>query len=116
MKARLPKEYSGKGMGNMNDMIKQAQKMQEDMKNLQAELDEREFEVKAGGGAVTVVMTGKKRLQSIALSPEIVDPDDIEMLQDIIVAAVNEAASTVDDTVESEMGRLTGGLNIPGLV
>lgn len=90
MKARLPQGMGG-GPQNMNAMIRQAQKMQEDMKKKQAELEEMEFKTTAGGGMVEVTMTGKKELRELVLKPEVVDPEDIEMLQDLIVAAVNEA-------------------------
>lgn len=113
MKARIPKGMGGGG--NMNAMLQQAQKMQEKMVQLQEELDAREFEVTAGGGMVTVKMTGKKQLLNLELKPDIVDPDDIEMLQDIIVAAINEAVRTIDETVENEMGEITGGMGMPGM-
>ena len=114
MKARLPEGYSGK-WNNMNSMIRQAQKMQEEMTRVQGELEEREFSATAGGGAVEVVMTGKKQMKSIVLKPEVVDPEDIEMLQDLIQAAVNEALTKVEETSAAEMEKVTGGLNIPGL-
>lgn len=114
MKARLP-EGRGGGPGNMQSMLKQAQKMQEDMANLQAELDEKEYDVQAGGGAVKVKIGGKLEIKNIEIDPEIVDPDDVETLQDIIVAAVNEAIKTVNDTNTEEMGKITGGLNLGGM-
>ena len=114
MKARLPKGMGG-GAQNMNAMIRQAQQMQEDMTNLQAELDEKEYEVSAGGGMVTVRINGKKEVLSIDIKPDIVDPDDIETLSDILVAAVNQAISRVDATNNEEMGKITGGMNMPGL-
>ena len=89
--------------------------MQEDMENLKADLDEREYNISAGGGAVKVSINGKLEVKNIEISPEIVDPDDIETLSDIIVAAVNEAIKTVNNTNESEMGKITGALNIPGM-
>jgi hypothetical protein len=103
------------GMGNMNNMIKQAQKMQKEMAKLQEELEQRTVEASAGGGAITVIATGKKQIQEIKISPEVVDPDDVEMLQDLILAAVNEAMRKADEMVSSEMGKITGGLNIPGM-
>ncbi len=113
MKARLPK---GMGAGpNMQSMIKQAQKMQEDMETLQAELNEKEYDIAAGGGAVNVKINGKLEILAIDLKPEVVDPDDIETLSDILVAAVNEAIKTVNTTNSDEMGKITGGLNVPGL-
>ncbi|MDF2522121.1 MAG: YbaB/EbfC family nucleoid-associated protein [Clostridia bacterium] len=102
------------GMGNMNSMIKQAQKMQQDMLKIQEELEQRQIEASAGGGAVTVVVTGKKELVSINIKPEVVDPEDVEMLQDLILAAVNEAIRKAEEMVGSEMGKLTGGFNLPG--
>lgn len=114
MKARLPKGMGG-GPQNMSAMIKQAQKMQEDMENLQAELDEKEYTVTVGGGVVTVKINGKKEILAIDLKPEIVDPDDIESLSDTLVAAVNEAIKKVDATNSAEMQKITGALNVPGL-
>ncbi|MFZ5987828.1 MAG: YbaB/EbfC family nucleoid-associated protein [Bacillota bacterium] len=102
--------------GNMGNLIKQAQKMQKDMEKLQQELQERTVEASAGGGAITVVATGKKEIKEINIKPEVVDPDDVEMLQDLILAAVNEALRKADEMVNGEMGKITGGLGgIPGL-
>ena len=112
MRANIPKSA---GPQNMQAMLKQAQKMQEDMENLQAELDEREYEVSAGGGMVTVKISGKKEILAIDIKPEIIDPDDPEMLSDILVAAVNEAIKRVEDTNSAEMQKVTGALNMPGL-
>ena len=95
MKANIPKGLGGPQ--NMQGMIRQAQKMQEQMTELQEQLDSREYEVKAGGGAVTVVITGKKEIKSLNIAPEIVDPDDIETLTDVLTAAFNEAIKRVDD-------------------
>lgn len=106
--------FQGGGMGNMNNMIKQAQKMQKDMMKVQEELELRQIEASAGGGAVTVVVTGKKELVSIKIKPEVVDPEDVEMLQDLILAAVNEAIRKAEEMVSGEMGKLTGGLGLPG--
>ena len=114
MKAKLPKGMGG-GPTNMQGMIKQAQKMQEDMAALQADLDAREYEVKAGGGAVTVKINGKLEVLSIDMSEEIVDPDDIETMTDVLVAAVNEAIKKVNETNSAEMGKITGSLNMPGM-
>jgi DNA-binding YbaB/EbfC family protein len=96
-------------------MIKQAQKMQEDMEALQAELDEREYDISAGGGVVNLKINGKKEVLSIDIKPEIVDPDDIETLSDILVAAVNEAIKRVDETNNAEMSKITGNMSVPGL-
>ncbi len=114
MKARLPKGMGG-GPQNMQGMIRQAQKMQEDMAALQEELDAREYTVSAGGGVVSVTINGKREIRSIDIQPEIVDPDDIETLSDILVAAVNEAIKTVDATNNEEMAKITGAMNIPGM-
>ena len=114
MKARLPKGMGG-GPQNMNSMLRQAQKMQEDMANLQAELEEREYEVSAGGGVVSVKINGKREVLAINIEPEIVDPDDIETLSDILIAAVNEAIKKVDETSENEMSKITGQMNFPGM-
>ncbi len=110
-------KFTGGGMNNnnMNSMLKQAQKMQAEMERVQAETEEKTVEAKAGGGAVSVVMKGNKELISVKLSPEVVDPDDIEMLQDLIVAAVNEATKAANDLMEEGMRAVTGNLNIPGL-
>ena len=114
MRANLPKGMGG-GPQNMNAMIKQAQKMQEDMEALQADLDEREYDISAGGGVVNVKISGKKEILSIDIKPEIVDPDDIETLSDILVAAINEAIKRVNDTNEKEMGAITGQMSMPGM-
>ena len=99
----------------MQGVIKQAQKMQERMAELQAELDEREYDFTVGGGMITIKMNGKKEMQSIEIKPEVVDPDDIDMLQDLIVAGVNEAISSIEKTNNDEMSKVTGNLNIPGM-
>ncbi|MGN1410067.1 MAG: YbaB/EbfC family nucleoid-associated protein [Eubacteriales bacterium] len=113
MKAKLPKGVGG-GPSNMQSMIKQAQKIQDDMTALQEQLDTREYEIKAGGGVVTVRINGKLEVLSIDISPEVVDPDDIETLSDIITAGVNEAIKKVTETNNEEMSKVTGGLNVPG--
>ena len=114
MRANVPKGMGG-GPQNMQAMIRQAQKMQEDMEALQADLDAREYEVKAGGGVVSVKINGKKEILSIDIEPEIVDPDDVETLSDILVAAVNEAIKRVETTNSTEMDKITKGMNMPGL-
>ena len=104
----------GGGMpGNMNQLMKQAQKMQKQMEETQAELEKRSLEVTAGGGAVKIIINGKKEIQEIVISPDVVDPDDIEMLQDLILTAVNEAIRSADEMVQTEMGKITGGMNLP---
>ena len=114
MKARLPQGMGG-GPQNMQNMLRQAQKMQENMQKMQAELEAKEIESSVGGGAVTVKVNGKKELIDINIKPEVVDPDDIEMLQDLVISAVNEALRKVDDAQSSQMSKMTGGMNIPGL-
>ena len=113
MRANIPKGMGG-GPQNMNAMIKQAQKMQEDMAALQEELDAREYDISAGG-VVGVKIKGKKEILAIDIKPEIVDPDDIETLSDILVAAVNEAIKRVEDTNTAEMSKITGNMGMPGL-
>ena len=113
MRANIPKGMGG--AGNMQAMLRQAQKMQEDMANLQAELDEKVYDVSAGGGMVKVTINGKKEILAIDIKPDIVDPDDIETLQDILVAAVNQAITQVETTNTEQMGKITGGMNMPGL-
>ena len=112
MKVRIPN--SG-GPGNMNQMLKQAQKMQEDMTNLQADLEEREYTATSGGGMVEVTVDGKHLIKSIKINPDAVDPEDVEMLEDLVTVAVNEAVGNAIKTAEEEMGAITGGLNMPGL-
>lgn len=114
MRANYPKGLGGPQ--NMNGMMKQVQKMQEEMTALQTELEEREYEVSAGGGMVKVKINGKREILHIDIQPDIVDPDDIETLSDVVTAAVNEAIKKVDSTSESEMQKITGGLNIPGIL
>ncbi len=107
-----------RGMGggaNMNQMLKQAQKMQEQMLKMQEEMETKTYEAAAGGGAVKVVLDGKRELKEVILSPEVVDPDDIEMLQDLIIAAVNEGLRKVEEASAAQLGSITGGMNIPGL-
>ena len=100
----------------MQQMMKQAQRMQQDMQRLQAELELREVEASAGGGMVQVVATGKKEIKSIVIDPQVVDPDDVDMLQDLVIAAVNEAMRKAEEMVQGEMAKVTGGLNLGGLV
>lgn len=101
--------------GNMNNMMKQVQKMQRDMQEAQEKIESEAFEATAGGGAIKVTVNGKKEVLSIELKPEVVDPDDIEMLQDLIIVAVNEALKTAEDTMSKSLSKFTGGMNIPGL-
>ncbi len=112
MKARLPEGY---GMSR-GDMMKQVQKMQEDMASMQAELAEREYQGTAGGGMVTATVKGNHTVVRVDVKPEVIDPDDAEMLGDLVAAAVNAAITAANDESESEMGKLTGGINIPGIL
>ncbi|MCQ2440535.1 MAG: YbaB/EbfC family nucleoid-associated protein [Clostridia bacterium] len=112
MKVRIPN--SG-GPNNMNQMLKQAQKMQEDMATLQEDLDQREYTATSGGGMISVTVDGKHLIKSIKISPDAVDAEDTEMLEDLITVAVNEAVNNAIKTAEEEMGAVTGGLNIPGM-
>lgn len=114
MKVRLPQGMGG-GPQNMNAMIKQAQKMHEEMEKTQAELDAKEYTIRAGGGVVTVTIGGDKVVKSVEISKDIIDPDDPETLQDIIVAAFNEAYKTVETTNSEAMAKITGNVNMPGL-
>ena len=103
------------GGGNMQQLARQAKKLEQQMAKMQEELESREYEASAGGGMVTVKVSGKKELISLEIKPEAVDPDDVEMLQDMVLAAVNEALRTASDATEREMGKLTGGMSMPGL-
>ena len=99
----------------MQSMLKQAQKMQEDMAAMQSELEAREYDVAAGGGVVNVKINGKKEILSVKIEPEVVDPDDIETLEDLIVAAVNEAIKKVESVSQDEMSKITGSMSLPGM-
>ena len=112
MKVRLPQGVGG-GPSNMQSMLKQAQKMQEEMAEKQAELEEREYDVAAGGGVVNVKINGKKEILSVKIDPEVVDSDDVETLEDLIVAAVNEAIKKVEEISANEMQKITGSMNLP---
>ena len=104
----------GFGGGNMNNLMKQAQAMKKQMENMQKEVEQAEFEITSGGGAVSVKINGKKEVLSIKIKPEVVDPEDVEMLEDLVLTAVNEAIRKVEDETTNKMGKVTGGLNIPG--
>ena len=114
MKVRLPKGMGG-GPQNMQGMLRQAQKMQDDMAALQEDLDNREYDVSAGGGVVNVKINGKKEILSIKIDPEVVDPDDVETLEDLVTAAVNEAIKKVEAISSEEMQKITGGIGMPGM-
>lgn len=105
----------GMGGANMNNLLKQAQKFQKEMEKMQSDLENKEFEASVGGGAVAAVVNGKRELIDIKIKEEVVDPDDVEMLQDLIITAVNEALKKAEEQTNSEMGKLTGGMNIPGM-
>lgn len=103
------------GMPNMQKLMQQAKKMQEDMLRKQEELKEKTVEISSGGGAVTVVLSGAMELMSIKIDPEVVDAEDVEMLEDLVAAAVNEGIKKVQDLTNSELGSVTGGMNLPGM-
>jgi len=112
----MPKGFGGMPGGmNMNNMLKQAQKMQKQMAEMQEGLAEKTLEVSAGGGAIKVTVTGEKQIKDLVISPDVVDPDDVEMLQDLVISAVNEALRQMDETVNNQMSKITGGMNMPGL-
>ena len=114
MKANIPKGMGG-GPGNMQAMLRQAQKMQEDAQRVQEELEQTEYSATAGGGAVSATVNGKHDLTALTISPDVVDPDDAEMLADLVMAAINEANRAAAKDAEAKMGAVTGGMNIPGL-
>lgn len=103
------------GMANMQGMMKKVQKMQQDMLKMQEELKNRTVEATAGGGAVTVAVTGRKTVEKVTIAPSAVDPEDVEMLEDLVTTAVNEAMRKVDEMTEKEMGKITGGMKLPGM-
>ncbi len=115
MKARLPQGYGGGSANNMQQLARQAQKMQEAMETATAELEEKEYAATSGGNAVKVVVTGKMEVNSIEIDPEVIDPDDAEMLSDLIMAATNEALRAATKDKEDTMGNLSGGISIPGM-
>lgn len=103
------------GMANMQGMMKKVQKMQQDMLKMQEELKNRTVEATAGGGAVTVVVTGRKTVEKVTIAPSAVDPEDVEMLEDLVTTAINEGMRKVDEMTEKEMGKITGGMKLPGM-
>lgn len=115
MRARIPRGTNNANAQNMNSMIRQAQKMQDQITELQDEIEARDFSVTVGGGVVELVMTGKKTIKSLNIKPEVVDPEDIDTLQDLIISAVNETVSQIEQTTEDEMSKITGGVSLPGL-
>lgn len=112
MKAGKKKKIGGGGGGNLQSQMKQLQAMQREMEQTQAELGEKELTVTAGGGAIEVSANGNKEITKLVIDPEVIDPEDPEMLQDLIIAAVNEVMRQIDEMVEGEMGKITGGLNL----
>lgn len=115
MKARLPKGYGSGGANNIQQLARQAQKLQDDMEVASKELETKEYEAAAGGGAVKVTVTGKMELTKVEISPEVVDPEDVEMLSDLVMAAANEAIRAAAKEKEDKMETISGGLNIPGM-
>ena len=109
MNARIPNQ------GGQANMMKRLQQMQDDMARVQKECEEAEYKASAGGGAIDVTVNGSHQVVSVKIQPDVVDPEDVEMLEDLLVAAVNEAMRKADETMEREMGKITGGMNIPGL-
>lgn len=103
------------GGANMNNLMKQAQKLQKEMATMQGELEKKQFSATVGGGAVTATANGKKQLIDIKIKPEVVDPDDVEMLQDLVLSACNEALKKAEEETANEMKKLTGGFNLPGM-
>ena len=112
---KKPSKPAGMGGGSMQKQLQQMQAMQRQMEALQAEIEEKEVQTTAGGGAVSVTISGKKEITRLEIKPEVCDPDDIEMLQDLIIVAVNEGLRQIDEISNSEMSKLTGGMNFPGL-
>ena len=112
----MPKGFNPMGGGmNMNQLMKQAQKMQQQMAAMQDELANQTLEVSSGGGAVKVTVSGEKKILNLTISPDVVDPDDVEMLQDLVMSAINEALRQIEESANSQMSKLTGGLNLPGM-
>jgi len=111
----MAKGFGGMGGMNMNSLMKQAQKMQKQMAEIQDDLANKTLEVSSGGGAIKVVINGEKQITALTISPDAVDPDDVEMLQDLVMTAVNEAIRQMDEAVSGQMAKITGGMNMPGL-
>lgn len=115
MKARLPQGMGGGGAANLQQLARQAQKMQENIEKITAELETKEYTATSGGGMVTATVTGKMEVKSIEMKPEVVDPEDVEMLGDMIAAAINEAIRNAVTEKDEKMSAVSGGLNVPGL-
>ena len=112
MKARLPQGY---GKQNINELMQQAQQIQANVKQRQEELEAESYTITAGGGMITLTMTGKHQVTAVKINPDAVQPDDLEILEDLVAAAVNEAVRVVDETADAEMDKITSGLNLPGM-
>ena len=115
MKARMPQGYGGGGVSNFQQLARQAQKLQEQMGEATAELEEKDYTAASGGEAVKATVTGKMEVKSIEIKPEVVDPEDVEMLSDLVIAAVNEALRAAAADKAERMEKLSGGLNVPGI-
>lgn len=115
MKARLPQGYGGGGAANLQQLARQAQKLQEEMDAVSTQLETTEYSATTGGDAVKAVVTGKMEIKSLEIKPEVVDPDDVEMLSDLVIAAVNEALRAAASDKSERMEKISGGLNMPGL-
>lgn len=115
MKARLPQGYGGGGAQNLQQLARQAQKMQDEMEAATEELNAKEYTASAGGGMVSVTVSGEMEVKSLTIAPEVVDPDDIEMLQDLVIAATNEALRNANTDKEETMSKISGGMNLGGL-
>lgn len=116
MKARLPQGYGGGGASNLQQIARQAQKLQDEMDVVTSELNEKEYSATAGGDAVKATVTGKMEVKAIEMKPEVVDPEDVEMLSDLVIAAVNEALRTAAADKNERMEQISGGLNVPGFI
>ncbi|MGX8701815.1 YbaB/EbfC family nucleoid-associated protein [Clostridium sp. KNHs216] len=116
MKARLPQGYGGGGASNLQQLARQAQKIQEDMDQATAELEAKEYTAAAGGDAVKATVTGKMEVKAIDIKPEVVDPEDVEMLSDLVLAAVNEALRAAAADKSQRMEKISGGINMPGML
>ena len=111
----MPKGFGGPPGMNMQGLMKQAQKMQKQMAQMQEELANKTLEVSSGGGAIKVTINGEKQITDLSISPEVVDPYDVEMLQDLVISAVNEAYRQMEESVAAQMSKITGGVSMPGL-
>ncbi|MCL2187644.1 MAG: YbaB/EbfC family nucleoid-associated protein [Defluviitaleaceae bacterium] len=111
----MPKGFHGGGGMNMQAMMKQAQKMQKQMAEMQEELANRTLDISSGGGAIKITINGEKQITNLTINPDVVDPEDVEMLQDLVMTAVNEAIRQIDEAANSQMSKITGGMNLPGL-